>query len=355
MPGHHTVVSPVPRGTWTEVLARDPNATIYQTPQWFDAARRLTGGQDVSRLYTTEDGRRLLLPLLRNRPIPRVFLDASYPGRLGSGGILADGGLRRSDVQLVLADLAHSPAVSTRMKANHDVADLWEAGLVAPASLTRFRVEVVDLDGGFPQVWKSRFRDSARKNARKAERSGLTVERDQNGRLVPELYDIYLHWTLERAASSGIPASVAVRLARRREPRPMFEELATSLGAASRIWVARHEGEPIAALMTLVHGDHAVSFRGYSKKVPTSQTRANNLLYKLAIEDACESGCRFFSMGESSGVAGLERFKQTLGATPRSAVECRIERVPLARVEAVPARMEAVAARMVGAVRRRMG
>jgi hypothetical protein len=104
--------------------------------------------------------------------------------------------------------------------------------------------------------------------------------------------------------------------------------------------------------MILIHGQHAVYWRGYSRKELAGPSRANNLLHRLAIEDACESGCRFYSMGESGGVAALEHFKQTMGATPRSAVECRIERLPLTKVENWLGRAEAGAARIVNAAGR---
>jgi hypothetical protein len=104
--------------------------------------------------------------------------------------------------------------------------------------------------------------------------------------------------------------------------------------------------------MILLHGQHALYWKGYSRKELAGPARANNLLHRLAIEDACDSGCRFYSMGESGGVAALEHFKQTMGATPRSAVECRIERLPLTRVETVMGSAEARAVRIARAARR---
>ena len=346
----HHVVCPAPRSVWDEVLVADSGATIYQTPAWFDMAIEVTGAADVSRLYETEDGRRLILPMLRRQLLPGFALDDSYPARLGSGGgLLASGGLRVEDVRHVLSDLLHTPAISTRIKANHDTASRWEAGLVPGVNTMPRRVEVLDLDGGFSRVWNKRFQYSARKAVRKAEGSGLVVERDTTGQLVSTFYQLYLHWTNRRAAESGMPRSVALRLARRREPLRLFESVARSLGEKCRIWLARHNGEAVASLMTLVHGDHAVSWRGYSRKELAGPLRANNLLQRLAIEDACDAGCRFYSMGESGGVAALEHFKYTLGATPREGVECRIERLPLTRIERFKGRAEAQAARLLTA------
>ncbi|GAA4288578.1 GNAT family N-acetyltransferase [Georgenia daeguensis] len=338
------VVTHVPAELWSEVLASDPGATLYQTPAWARAVRRATGMTDVSRLYVLEDGRRILLPMVRAAPVPGLAVDASYPSGYGSGGLLASGGLRDSDVRLVLSDLLRSPALSTRIRANHDTAGRWDAGLVPGVTSTPRRVEVLDLDGGFAHVWSSRFQSSARRAVRKAEQSGLVVEKDTSGRLVPAFYDLYLRWTRRRAEESGLPTRLAEALARRRVPLRTFEAVAAECGESCRLWAAWHRGELAAAIITLVHGDHATYWHGYSHKTVAGPTRANNLLHRLAIEDAIDSGCRYYSMGESGGVAELIRFKQTLGATPRRAVEVRIERLPLTGLERLGHRGRAYAA-----------
>jgi len=53
-----------------------------------------------------------------------------------------------------------------------------------------------------------------------------------------------------------------------------------------------------------VHGENADYWRGYSRKDLAGPSRANNLLQRLAIEDACDAGCRYYSMG-GSGVVPL--------------------------------------------------
>ena len=343
------IVSPAPREAWAQVLDTDPGATVHQTLGWFDAAVETTGAKDVSRLYELDDGRRLVLPLLRRTPLPGVAVDASYPAGLGAGALLATGGVQASDVRSVLRDLLGSSAVTTRLKANPHTSGHWEAGLVPGVLSTSRRVEVLDLDGGFARVRDERFQSSARRAIRKAESSGLVVDRDTTGTLMPTIYDLYLSWTTRRAEESGLPHPVALRIALRREPWRMYEAVARSLGEKCRVWVARLDGEPVAGLVSLVHGDHAVYWRGYSDKEVAGPLRANNLLQRLAIEDACEAGCRSYSMGESGGVAALERFKQTMGATPRAAVEYRVERLPLTRLERLRGEAQARAAQLVGA------
>ncbi|MEY9847193.1 GNAT family N-acetyltransferase [Streptacidiphilus sp. MAP5-3] len=362
MPTHPEVVSPAPRSEWNRLLASDPAASVFQTPAWFDAVVRLTGGRDASRLYTTGDGRRLLLPLVRRTPLPGIALDAAYPHRMGPGGLLATGGLRPADVELVLSDLLGvgfgaprgARSVGVRISAMHDVTDRWEQGLALGAApgvdVIRSRVHVLDLDGGFARVRDDRFHASTRKNVRKAERSGLTVERDVTGRSVPAFYDLYLRWSAERARKSGLPWPLAAALARRREPLPMFRTLATTLDGACRIWLARYDDEPVAGLMTFVHRNHAISFRSYAVKELAS-LRAGLLLQRTAIEDACEQGCRFYSMGMSGGVEGIEAHKESMGATPRTVLECRRERLPLTRVEELRSSLVSTAARILADLR----
>jgi hypothetical protein len=291
--------------------------------------------------------------MLRRTPVPGFALDHAYPYNLGAGGLLASGGLRQSDVNLVLADLVSTRHSSIWIKANHDSSGTWEQGLVPQAKILWRRVEVVDLQGGYERV-RQRFRSSARSAIRKAENSHLTVERDTSGRCVSTFYDLYLSWTSRRAEEAGLPGWLTTYLARRRQPLRNFEIIAAALGENCRVWVARNRGEAVASIITLVFGQHAVYWSGYSDKALAGPLRANNLLHNLAIQDACEAGCRYYSMGESGGVGSLIHFKQTLGATPRRAIGVRLERVPLTELDALWSRTVTSAARLIQVAGKRL-
>jgi hypothetical protein len=336
------VISPAPRDAWNALLAADPDSMVHQTPAWADAVRTATRRVDVSRLYVLDDGRRLLLPLLRRSPLLGLILDDSHPSPWGHGDLLASGGVRPSDVRLVLTDLVRNGrATRTRLLANYATAATWEAGLLPGVLRHSGTAHVLDLDGGFEQAWNQRFAKSVRTAIRKAEKSGVVVQRSTSGELTSTFYDTYLRWADDRARESGTPPRLAALVARQREPLRVFEAVAAELGAACRQWVAWHQGEPVAVLITLVHGEHATAWRGYGRKALAGPVRAVNLLDKVAIEDACDAGCRFFSFGQSGGIAGLERYKEAFGATPRPTGDYRIERLPLARLEALWYRAEA--------------
>ena len=75
-----SVVSPAPREVWRELLESDPNALITQTPDWLDCICDLGDYEDASRLYHGGDGRKLVLPLVRRRGLPRkLTVSASLP------------------------------------------------------------------------------------------------------------------------------------------------------------------------------------------------------------------------------------------------------------------------------------
>lgn len=98
--------------------------------------------------------------------------------------------------------------------------------------------------------------------------------------------------------------------------------------------MARLDGQPVAALITLIHGAYALGWRSYSNKDLAGPVRANTLLQRLAIEDACRAGCRHYNLGWSGDVASLITFKSRLGARPERFPVYTLDRLPFAQAEA---------------------
>jgi hypothetical protein len=190
-------------------------------------------------------------------------------------------------------------------------------------------IQTLDLSGGFDNVWKHRFVHSVRRWCRKAERIGLTVEWDDTGRLVGVLDALYRKSVVRWARQQHEPLRLAQWRARRRNPRRKFEVVAERLGPACRVWVAWRAGEPAAVLAVLAHGEHSTAWRGAMDKEVAAGTGANELLHRLAIEEACESDRRFFHMGESAPSSPLARNKRAFGAEEEHCTGYRFERLPL--------------------------
>jgi hypothetical protein len=58
-------------------------------------------------------------------------------------------------------------------------------------------------------------------------------------------------------------------------------------------WLA---GQPVAALILLIHGTYANYWRGYSNRDLAGPVSANDLLQKFAIKYTCEAGCLDYNM-----------------------------------------------------------
>jgi hypothetical protein len=312
--------------------ASDADALV--THEWTRALCAGGGYKDVSRLYELPGGRRAVLPLVRRAGLPeRVAAEASLPSSWGMGGLVASGGVRAADVAAAFADLAARPALRISIRPSPLHAGHWDAARPPRAIAVPRLAHVLDLDGGFGTVWGQRFSGTARTAVRKAERSGVTAECDSSGRLLPVFYALWEHSLDRWASQQHEPRRLARWRGHRRDPYPKFERIARALGDAFRVWVAWHDGVPVAALIVL-QGANAHYTRGAMDKDLAGPPRANYLLHRLAIEDACAAGCRRYHMGETGTSASLAQFKTRFGAEPHTYAEYRLERVPLSAADA---------------------
>src|SRR4051812_45678660 len=327
-----TTVPPAPRKAWDELVHADRDVVVTQTPAWTDCLCSVTGARDVSRLYDFGDGRRLVLPLVRpsRRPAP-LAVDSSFPNAWGFGGLIGPEP-RVDEVQAVLADLRTSGVASVRVRPNPLHHETWSAARPDGVIAVRRRAHAIDLSGGFEEVWKRGFSSRARNHVRRAERSGLTVELDTDGRLVGAFHELFMR-SVERWASRQNEArALAVWRARRRDPFEKLQRLLGDLGGASRLWVASVDGRPAAAILVL-QGENAHYTRGAMDVELAGPRRANYLLHRLAIEDACNAGCRTYHMGETGGSSSLAQFKEALGARPHEYAEYVAEKLPLTSID----------------------
>jgi Acetyltransferase (GNAT) domain len=329
------VTTPAPRSAWHELLEGDSDALVSQSPGWVDALCADGSHEDASLLYQAADGGRFLLPLVRRRgPWPQALGPrASMPHAWGMGGLLSARRPARGDLTGMAAGLAADPAIRTSIRPNPLHAELWSSVRPWAAAAIPRRAHVLDLEGGPDRIWRG-FHQSARRGVRKAERSGLEVECDTTGRLVPVFHRLLRTSTERWASQQHEPARLARFRAQRRDPVEKFERLAAALGEAMRVWVAWKDGEPAASILVL-RGTNASYTRGAMEKELAGPTHANDLLQWLAIQDAIGAGCRTYHLGESGWSTGLSRFKEKLGARPVPYSEFRFERLPLTRADGI--------------------
>lgn len=340
------VTSPVPRDLWKEVFESDPNALVTQSATWLESRCSLGAHADASRLYETGGGRRLVLPLVRRTGFGdgALAVRSSYTEGWGMGGLLGDGGITREDVAIVVGDLVKRPSIRTLIRPNPLLAQAWEVARVPGVRCMPRLAHVLALDGGFDHVWSRRFTAGARANARKAERAGVTIERGSSSTHVDAYYELFDR-SLERwAARQHEPAWLARWRGHRRDSAAKLQSLARSLGDDFGVWVARLDDRTVAAAIVL-RSANAHYTRGVMDPEPAGRTRANYLLHRQAIREACEAGCRHYHFGETGPSASLAFFKTRFGAEAHPYAEYRFETVPLTPLDRG---LRTVAKRLVG-------
>ena len=329
------VTSPAPRSAWLQVHEADPDALIPQSPAWVDAMCASERVEDASRLYETQHGARIILPMVRRTGVwpSRIAPQASMPMAWGMGGMVVEGEPTESEFAAIVADVASWPALRTQVRPNPIHDDHWRAAGELGAVKVPRRAHVLDLSPGADELWKS-MKSEARRAVRKAERTGVEVESASGTRLVKDFYGL-LELSVERwAAQQHEPLALARWRSQRRDPLEKFEQMATSLGEGMRIWVARLDGAPVAATVVL-SGANVNDTRGAMDKKLIGNSCANDLIQWLTIKDACEAGCRRLHLGESGSSRSLARFKEKWGARPVDYSEYRFERLPLSRADSL--------------------
>lgn len=326
------VISPAPRDTWWRIYLADRAAFVTQSPDWLDCICRTAGFEDASCLYELSDGRHMVLPLVRRRWMPQtVALRESLPEGWGIGGPIGSGIDDPHAIGAVLSDLKHRPSVSVRLRPNPLWAETWRAARHPDFVAIPRAIQAVDLHGGFSRV-ERRFHRSVREALRKADRAHLEVERDTTGRLVPEFSALFEKSVDRWAFQRHEPVLLARLRDRLRKSKLKFYTITGTMGDACIVYLARSEGNPAGAIMVL-KGPNAQGVRTAMDKRLAAPTGAMYLLNYLAIRDAWEFGCGYFSMGESIAGSSAAKWKSHFGTTTFIYNEYRFERFPLTAIE----------------------
>ncbi|MFE1287096.1 GNAT family N-acetyltransferase [Streptomyces sp. NPDC058751] len=327
------VTSPAPRAVWWELADKDPDTNPSQTPTWLDCLCATAPYRDASRLYEFERGHRLVLPLAGRRHRPQILgAEESWPAQWGIGGPVCPESASPAEARAVFADLARLRALRVGVRLRPADQDVW-ANAAPGFRPEPHMTQMVDLDGGFDTVWERRFGRRVRREIRRAERSDVEVEVDRTGRLVPVFYHLYRKSIVRWAEQQHEPLALARWRRTRDFPERRLEEVAAQFGERCTTWVAWCSGEPAGACVVLRHGSHAKYWRSAMDRELAHPVRAMPLLYRLAIEDACDAGCRTFDMGESAPGSSLAEFKASFGAETFSSPRYVRERLPVSAAE----------------------
>jgi Acetyltransferase (GNAT) domain len=324
------------RPAWEDLVGQDQNISLSKTPQWADCICNSDRFTDATLLFRGEDGRRLILPRLRNPTLPGLFSSPPRHWNLGAdaSGFLSEGGpVSPRQTSALIQEIRRNPGLRTRVVVGKDDARTWASAAPSTVYSVLRTSHVLDLSEGFSTVWSQRFTSKVRSNSRKAERRGVVVESDSTGRLIP-VFDVLYRSSVDRwAQERGYPVTLMRWLAQRQHPLAKFTTVARTLGDRCTVWIAWRQGEPIAGIINLTKGPQVTYWRGAMDKERSRGTGANELLHRCAIETACADERQSYDFGLSQTIE-LRRFKSTFGAVEVPVHIYCFEKLPTAAVEA---------------------
>ncbi|HZT74718.1 MAG TPA: GNAT family N-acetyltransferase [Terriglobales bacterium] len=304
-------IDPLLDPRWRQLLDRHPDAGIFHTPAWLEALRRTYGYEPV--VFTTaapgaplSDGVvfcRVRSWLTGDRLVSLPFSDHCQPL------------LPAADARAIWSALITAAAQEKRkyleIRPVH-----WEDLAPPPDGAwdqdCRYAFHVVDLTPPLELLLRT-FDDSCvRRRIRRAERAGLECISGRSPELIGEFFD--LHAATRRR--HGLPP----------QPKAWFANLAACLGDRLRVHLARHQGRPIAAIVTLLFRD-TLTYKFGASDAGFHRLGVMPFLFWRAIEAGKGQGAARFDLGRSDkGNAGLIAFKGNWNAEKRELTYLRFPR-----------------------------
>jgi hypothetical protein len=282
---------PLTDSRWPEFISRHPSSSVFHTREWLTALQR-TYGFIPAVLTTSPPGAEITNAicfcrvnswLTGKRLVSLPFSDHCQP-------------LSATDELLQAL-----PEICTREKLKY--VELRPLAPLPPSGLTssqRFLFHLLDLRPSMDEILRHFHNDCIRRKIKRAQREGLITDAGRSEGLLDDFFALQVI-TRRR---HGIPP----------QPRQWFRNLMAAMGEQATIRVARANGRPVAAIMTLQHKQTAIYKYGCSDAGDSNRGGTQLLLWK-AIEDAKTRGMKEMDLGRCDpDNEGLAVFKERWGA-----------------------------------------
>ena len=296
------VISQVDWEFWWDVAQKCSYATFFHTPVWQKLALESNPSfEDATVGFRLEDGTQAVFPLLRVRKIgPLQDLVSSF--NLCYGGIIADGPLSQTDVDLIYKEVTRWPTLRLQIIEN-PFSDLCKPEIDFDAD-TMF-THVLDLDKGFDEVFAN-FSSSHRANYRKGVKKGVTVEIAESLDQYKTYYDVFRD-SMRRWESSGEEVLES--------SWELFEKgfyLSKEFPELLKLWIAFADDKVIAGAWVFYWNQHAVYWHGATLE-DYFDYRPSNVLHTEIIKEAIENDFTCYDFNPSGNYGGVAEFKRRFG------------------------------------------
>jgi FemAB-related protein (PEP-CTERM system-associated) len=278
-------------------VAAHPAGTPFHRPVWLDAVAQGTGNRALALLAEVHGEIAAYLPLSEvHSPIFGRLL-ASTGFAVGGGALLVEGGDDGASLFAAAEELAarrSCPAIELR-------------GGLLPEARGGWTIRR-DSHCGF--VWELAADEEAqllavprkqRAEVRKGLANDLTVEIGSDLRNRDAHYAVYA----ESVRNLGTPVF----------PRGLFDAVLDRFGTDADILTVRHEGQPVASVLSLYHRGAVMPYWGGGTRA-ARHLRANDRMYFELMLHARRRGCEHFDFGRSKTGSGAYDFKRNWGFEP---------------------------------------
>ena len=294
------IIDPLTDTRWDDLVARHPSASAFHRRGWLEALKQ-TYGYKPFVLTSAAPGEcltdgivacRITSWLTGTRLVSLPFADHCEP-------LFDDSGAKLLLSNRLVEECTRQHCKYLEFRPLHAPADL---GNEFQPSET-FYFHELDLGPSIEQLFKGLHKDSIQRKIRRAEKEQLSYEVGRTDEIIESFYNLLL----KTRRRHHLPP----------QPKNWFRSLAKNMGDALQIRMARKNGAPIAALLTLRHRSRMIYKYGCSDETFHHLGGMPFLFWKL-IEEGKATGAERIDFGRSEMEnKGLVAFKDKFGAAKR--------------------------------------
>lgn len=278
---------------WDAYVSGHPRATPFHRIAWLNVIRNTYGHDPIYLMAMHGDGVVGVLPLFRIvRPGKRMIISSgaftSYDGVLGDDSHIE---MSLMDKAAELLTINRARWLEIKNTKNYETSDsAWHV-------LSDYCTMIVPLQEGESGVWGA-LNKSTRRNIRRSERNSIEVENGHQG------LDDFYHLELLTMRRHGTPV----------HSKEFYANILGEFQDQAKIFIARYNGDSIAAKLVLTLGDRMYSLAAASSPF-CRESRCSDLMNWRVLQYGSANGFKSFDFGRSIWNSGTFDFKQRMGAT----------------------------------------
>ncbi len=284
---------------WEKSWQGGYRTTYFQSPKWFEIWAELQGGSARAyEVFDDEDSSLGIFPVLTTSSYGITRTASSCAGTFG-GMLQSESSCNKLTSKQIRSLADNFPNLSWRIPP--ECAPDPSPDFIKPDYTHR-----LDLTQGLEAIneqWEKGKSGIARK-VRKARNNGVSVFPAKYPEEWKEYHELYLQNTQRWSP----PPSVIY-------PFPLFDALRSTEKTYAKLWLAYSADDQLVAGALCLYSPQSCVYWNGATSESHQELRPMNLLISTIIKDAIKNQLKFFDFNPSGGVAGIERFKESFGAT----------------------------------------